>query len=161
MQMAVAYTLTTKTGVAVRDTVHLTLNTPVSLDLQAAGFSDVDWQQALARAGQRATNAHEALPSAESGAMLYRQLGCIACHSTDGTVQGKTGPTFSGLYGTRRTFEDRRTRTADDAYIRQSILEPASEIVEGYPAEMPSFVGILSEGQVASLILFIKSLADE
>jgi len=51
--------------------------------------------------------------------------------------------------------------TADDVYLRQSILEPAAKIVEGYErgeVSMPSYAGVLSESQVQSLILFIKSL---
>jgi len=161
MQMAVAYTLATETGAAVQDTVYLTVHTPDPLDLASAGFAEVDWQQALTQTVRTATAENEAPPSAERGAVLYRQRSCIACHSIDGTLDGKTGPTFKGLYGTRRTFEDQRARTADEAYLRQSILEPAAEIVDGFPAEMPSFVGVLSEVEVASLILFIKSLGDE
>ena len=55
----------------------------------------------------------------------------------------------------------RTTTIADEAYLRQSILEPAAKIVAGYvkgEAAMPSCAGILAETQIASLILYIISL---
>jgi mono/diheme cytochrome c family protein len=50
---------------------------------------------------------------------------------------------------------------ADDAYLRESILDPPAKVATGYErgeAGMPSYAGVLDEAQVASLILFIKTL---
>ena len=47
------------------------------------------------------------------------------------------------------------------AYLRQSILDPAAKVVEGYErgeVSMPSYAGVLSDSQIESLILFIKSI---
>ena len=89
---------------------------------------------------------------------MYQRAGCTGCHSVDGTTAGKTGPTFRGLYGAPRPLADGRTRTATDAYLRQSMLDPASEIVRGYEPGMPSFRGVLRDAELESLILYIRSL---
>ena len=50
---------------------------------------------------------------------------------------------------------------ADEAYLRESILEPAAKIVSGYErgeSGMPSYAGVLTDAQIESIILFIKSL---
>jgi cytochrome c oxidase subunit II len=89
---------------------------------------------------------------ADAGAQLYEQYACITCHGT-----GK-GPPFVNLYGSSVKLQDGRTVTADDAYLRESILFPSEKIVAGYPAIMPTFKGQLSEEQVLQLIAYIKSL---
>lgn len=52
------------------------------------------------------------------------------------------------------------TVIADDGFIRDAILEPQKRLPAGYPAIMPSFAGQIDEEQVASLLAYIKSLAD-
>jgi hypothetical protein len=50
---------------------------------------------------------------------------------------------------------------ADEAYLRESILEPAVKIVKGFERGeygMPSYAGVLTDQQIDSLILFIKTL---
>jgi hypothetical protein len=49
---------------------------------------------------------------------------------------------------------------ADDTYLRDSILNPAARVVDGYQPIMPTFKGLLSEDQVMSLIAYIKTLDD-
>ena len=68
------------------------------------------------------------------------------------------GPSFKGLYGTKRALENGETVVADAEYIRQSILNPSKHVVEGYPANMPSYKGMLSDSEIASLVAFIRSL---
>jgi cytochrome c2 len=161
MQMEVAYTLQTAEGRPVADTVYLTLHVVDELDLVAAGFGGVDWRSSIARATASATETKAAAASAELGAQIYQRVGCVACHSTDGSTAGKLGPTFRGLYGSQRTFADGSTARADEAYLRQSILEPAAKIVQGYQEGMPSYLGVLSDAEIESLILYIRSLANE
>jgi cytochrome c oxidase subunit II len=97
-------------------------------------------------------------PSAALGARIFQRSGCGGCHSIDGTVAGKTGPTLKGVYGSQVKLANRTTRTADDEYLRTSILEPTKELVQGYEPFMPSFRGVLSDAEIASLVLYIKSL---
>jgi len=74
----------------------------------------------------------------------------------------KLGPPFKGLYGSRRSFAGGVVQiVADEVYIKESILTPAAKIVSGYErggAGMPSFAGVLTDSQIDSLVLFIKSL---
>ncbi len=65
-----------------------------------------------------------------------------------------------GVYGSRVQLNDGQTVLADDAYIRESILNPNAKIVAGYQSDvMPTFQGQISEEQLLQLIVYIKSLA--
>lgn len=95
-------------------------------------------------------------PNLPWGKALYSDLGCFACHSTDGT-RGH-GPTFLNLYGSARQLTGRKDPvTAGDRYLRESILDPTAQIVDGFP---PGFMPVypLEDQQVQSLILFLQSL---
>ena len=97
--------------------------------------------------------------SLDEGKTLYATLGCVACHSLDGTTAQKPGPTFKGIFGTSRKLHDDKTQLADEAYLRESILQPNSKIVKGYEhaeVKMPPYEGILNKRQVDSLIQFLK-----
>ena len=52
------------------------------------------------------------------------------------------------------------TVKADEAYIRESILQPAAKIVAGYQPVMPTFQGLVTEEGVVQLIEYIKSLGE-
>jgi cytochrome c oxidase subunit 2 len=86
-----------------------------------------------------------------SGATLFRTYGCSQCH-------GQVAPTLAGLFGRKVRLQDGRTVTADENYIRESILNPPAQIVQGYGAVMPSYRGQLSAEQVNDLVAYIKSL---
>ena len=51
--------------------------------------------------------------------------------------------------------------TADENYLRNSILKPEERIVEGYPNVMPGAYSGLSERQLTGLIEYIKTLSDK
>jgi cytochrome c oxidase subunit 2 len=88
-----------------------------------------------------------------AGAKLYEQLACITCHGT-----GK-GPPFVDLYGRQVKLSDGTTVTADEAYIRESILYPSAKIVAGYQPIMPTYKGQVTEEQLLQLMAYIKSLS--
>jgi cytochrome c2 len=99
--------------------------------------------------------------TAEEGQKLAQFMGCAACHSIDGTTAGKVGPTWKGLFGSQREFKEGEPAIADDAYLREAILEPTAKIVLGFEkndAGMPSYAGVLTDAQIEALILYIKSL---
>ena len=58
-------------------------------------------------------------------------------------------------------LQDGSTVVADDAYIRDSILQPKKQVVAGYKPVMPSFEGVISEADLAELVAYIKSLGQE
>ncbi len=94
------------------------------------------------------------LPLAELGRNVFNQQGCMACHSVDGSAG--IGPTFKGLAGSQRSFTDGSSATADDNYLRESILRSNAKVVAGFAPAMPSYQGVLSDRQVDALIAFIK-----
>lgn len=108
-----------------------------------------DFQDWLESAGA----ADEDMPLPELGEMLYRQQGCASCHTTDGTTT--VGPTFEGLFGSERQFQDGSSATADENYIRESIIEPGAHVVQGFQNVMPPYSS-LSERQVNGLVEFIR-----
>ena len=158
MQMRVGWTLATAGGLKFQDTAYFTPYELPKFSPRAEGFGEITVDLTPRAASAKA----DAPVSAEEGRRLYRAYGCIACHAIDDSPLTKLGPTWKGLYGSERRFAAGVVRvTADDVYLRQSILEPAAKIVEGYErgeVSMPSYAGVLSESQVQSLILFIKSL---
>ncbi len=97
-------------------------------------------------------------PPVEKGASLYVTKACNSCHSVDGTPN--TGPTWLDLFGKDRVFTNGSTGVADENYIRESILEPARNIVEGYPNQMNSYQGQLTEAEIRSLIAYMKTLSE-
>jgi cytochrome c oxidase subunit 2 len=111
------------------------------------------WEKGVAVDGGEAV---ASLPPAELGEKLYKGKGCNACHSVDGSVV--IGPSFKGLYEREGELEDGASYTADENYIRQSILEPQEQIVEGFQPVMPSFKGILSDAEITAIIAYMKTL---
>jgi len=55
-------------------------------------------------------------------------------------------------------LQEGTTVTADENYIRESILDPRAKIVAGYQPIMPTFKGLVSEEGLLQLIAYIKSL---
>lgn len=92
----------------------------------------------------------------ELGEQLITRNACNTCHSVDGSRL--QGPSFQGLWGSERTFESGETVTADENYIRESILEPNTKIVESYQPVMPTYAGTLNDRQIDAIIEYIKTL---
>jgi len=95
-------------------------------------------------------------PLAATGERIFAELGCATCHRTD--TQGR-GPNLQGVFGKPVLLEDGRLVTADENYVRESILDPGAKIVKGFKPVMPTFQGLVSEEQVNALVAYIKSLA--
>jgi cytochrome c oxidase subunit II len=98
-----------------------------------------------------------------SGYLLLRNTGCIACHSLDGTKL--VGPSFKGLYGKERLVTSGKGQikvTADDNYIRNSILDPDSQIVVGFnKGLMKSYKELLKEDDIKTIIEYFKTLKED
>jgi cytochrome c oxidase subunit 2 len=94
---------------------------------------------------------------AENGAKLFQDLSCNTCHLENG--QGR-GPVLKGVYAKPVTLQNGQTVTVDDAYIRESILNPHAKIVAGFQPLMPTFKGLVTEEQLLQLIAYVKSLGE-
>jgi len=102
------------------------------------------------------------LPLDELGAKLYTKKACITCHTLDGSAL--VGPSYlqtSQMWGQERVFDDGSSATIDDNYIRNSILEPQSQIVAGYQGVMPTYQGVLNDRELDALIAFLKTLKED
>jgi cytochrome c oxidase subunit 2 len=97
------------------------------------------------------------MTTAEKGAQVSQETGCLSCHSVDGSQM--VGPTWLGLFGSQVPLEDGSTVTADEPYLRSSILEPTTQVVQGYPNIMPAAYALLPEEDLAAIIEYIKSLS--
>jgi mono/diheme cytochrome c family protein len=96
---------------------------------------------------------------AAKGKALYTSLGCVGCHSLDGSKG--TGPTFKGLYDETTKLTNGQSVKADTAYLLESILDPDKQIVAGYSPGIMSAVikpGAVSQADAQALVAYIKTL---
>jgi cytochrome c oxidase subunit 2 len=94
---------------------------------------------------------------AENGAKLFTDLSCNTCHLDTADTPGR-GPVLKGIYGKQVLLSNGQTATVDDAYLRESILNPQAKIVAGFQPLMPTFQGLVTEEQLLQLIAYVKSL---
>jgi cytochrome c oxidase subunit 2 len=92
---------------------------------------------------------------ASQGQKLFEKYACITCHTNDATGRG---PVLLGVYGSTVTLASNATVTADENYIRESILNPTAKVVKGFQPIMPTFQGQVSEDDLMKLLAYIKSL---
>jgi len=98
----------------------------------------------------------DAVTPVQAGAALFQQFSCSTCH-------GINAPTLAGVYNTKvdvlLSNGTQQTVTADDDYLRESILYPRAKIVKGFPPGlMPTYQGQISEEQLVALVEYIKSM---
>ena len=92
------------------------------------------------------------LPKAEAGnpaqgKTLFVSEGCGGCHTFKAAgTSGKTGPDL-----------DQTLKGKDDAYIRESIVDPNATVAAGFqPGIMPPYGETLDSTQVADLVAFLS-----
>jgi cytochrome c oxidase subunit 2 len=91
-----------------------------------------------------------------AGAKLFQDLVCHTCHMGD--TQGR-GPVLTGVFGNPVQLQGGGTVIADEAYIRESIVNPQAKVVAGYQPVMPTFQGLVTEEQLLQLIAYVRSLS--
>ena len=96
---------------------------------------------------------------AARGQVTAERTGCLQCHTVDGATN-TSGPTWKGLAGSNRPLASGESVTADDAYLRAAIIDPAGQVVQGYEAIMPPDYGeALTDEELEDLVAYINSLA--
>jgi cytochrome c oxidase subunit 2 len=93
--------------------------------------------------------------AAQNGERLFSDLACVTCHKTDSTGRG---PSLLGVFGSQVELTDGRKVTADENYLRESIMNSQAKIVKGYQGIMPAFQGMVSEENLMQLIAYIRTL---
>lgn len=161
MQMRISWDLTAADGARLAEDAYTTPYELADFDPVKEGFGDltVDLTPRVMAAAAAGTI------SAERGRQIAQTLACVACHVVDRpTPSGAAGPSWSGLYGRERSVYVGGAPgpvLADEAYLRESILEPARKLAAGFHSgeqAMPSYAGILNEEELRSLIEYIKTL---
>jgi cytochrome c oxidase subunit II len=92
---------------------------------------------------------------AARGQRTFQDLACHTCHAADASGRG---PSLQTVFGSQVKLADGRTVTADETYLRESILNPQAKLVAGYQPLMPTFQGLVNEEALMGLIEYIKSL---
>ena len=96
-------------------------------------------------------SAGKALTPVERGRRVYLgKGGCSQCHSLE--ERTIVGPTFKNLYGSPVAIGTGKIVTADENYLRESILDPGAKIVAGFQNVMPIQRGRLTEREIDDVI---------
>jgi cytochrome c oxidase subunit 2 len=64
-----------------------------------------------------------------------------------------------GRFGQAVKLEGGQPVTADEEYLRESIVNPQVRIVAGYPSIMPTYQGQISDERLQQIVAYLKSLA--
>ena len=108
-----------------------------------------DWEEWLRN------DPEKGLSLSQIGEKLF-QARCMVCHKP--TKERLIGPGLAGVFQSQRKIQGGGTVTADENYLRESILNPSAKIVEGFQNQMISFAGTLSEEELSGLIEYLKGL---
>jgi len=95
---------------------------------------------------------------ASTGEKLFSDLACNTCHRPDSRGRG---PVLQNVFGHPVQLIDGSVVTADENYLRESILTPDAKVTAGYQPVMPAFQGLVSEEQLLALIEYVKSLSTQ
>jgi mono/diheme cytochrome c family protein len=162
MQLRIGWSLATAKGTRFEKNAYTTPYSLATFNPRAEGFDDLKIDLTPRAISQK----DDGPITVDEGRRLYGLLGCVACHAVNGADVAKVGPTWTGLFDSEREVVIKRKKTkthADVAYLRESILDPIAKIVRGFEKgeyAMPSYAGVVTDSQIESLILFIKSVKD-
>jgi cytochrome c oxidase subunit 2 len=92
---------------------------------------------------------------AAAGEKLFTDLACVTCHR--GNTEAR-GPKLEGLFGRPVSLASGERVVADEAYVRESIVNPSAKIVAGFQPVMPAYQGLVTEEGLMQLVAYIESL---
>src|SRR6202048_2754536 len=92
---------------------------------------------------------------AQNGGRLFASMGCNAGHSGSAAARG---PSLAGVYGSKLQLTNGSQVLVNDAYLRDSILNPSQHITAGYAPIMPTYQGQISEDGLIDLVEYIKAI---
>lgn len=96
---------------------------------------------------------------AQRGRREAGRLGCLGCHTVDGTIH--LAPTWRNLFGRREVLESGDTVVVGAGYITESMMRPQEQIVRGFEPLMPSYQGQVDPSQTAAIIEYIRALSTD
>jgi len=92
--------------------------------------------------------------ASRSGRGLFDAFGCAGCHN-----DRKVAPPLNGIWNQSVSLADGTSTRVNEAYVRQSLIAPNSQLVAGYLDLMPSYANELSERQLNDLVDYVRSLS--
>jgi cytochrome c oxidase subunit 2 len=92
---------------------------------------------------------------AQNGERLFASMGCNSCHSGNAAARG---PNLAGVFGSKLTLNDGSQVLVNDAYLRDSILNPSQHVTAGFSPIMPTYQGQISEDGLIDLVEYIKTM---
>ncbi|HEY2101790.1 MAG TPA: cytochrome c oxidase subunit II [Chthoniobacterales bacterium] len=90
------------------------------------------------------------------GERAFHTRGCSGCHAPNAAIRA---PLLDGIFGKPVPLSDGTLVTADDQYLRDSILLPNKQIAAGYDPVMPTYQGQIGDEELNAIIAYLKSLA--
>ena len=109
---------------------------------------------ALAVAACRGDDTAGMSPDAIEGSEISRTAGCAACHGSNG--EGGVGPGWIGLLDSEVELVDGTVVVADEAYLRESIVDPSAKVRAGFDITMPE--NTLTDDEVEKVLAYIMAL---
>lgn len=96
--------------------------------------------------------------AAKLGQKTAAASGCVACHSIDG--KAGVGPSWKGIAGAEADLADGSKVKRDDAYLKESIVEPNKKVVKGFQPNLmpPTFGTQLKPEEIDGLVEYLKTL---
>lgn len=102
---------------------------------------------------------YEGMSLADRGLKVMKGKACTACHYVD-KAEALVGPPLYGQFGKPRAFTDGSEGVVDEAYIRESIKEPAAKKSVGYENGVMSMIP-LNEKEISWVIEYIKTTSNK
>jgi cytochrome c oxidase subunit 2 len=90
----------------------------------------------------------------DAAVKLLEAKDCMTCHSIDGSES--IGPTLKGIWARKTKLQGGATITADEAYLRESIVKPDARITDGFDDLMPK--AELTDEEVQQILDYLKTL---
>ena len=115
-----------------------------------------EYAEWVGHGGREGGEGGEHEPLAVRGERILKTAGCLNCHAVDG--KGKIGPNFRGLFGSKVLLEGGKSVTADEEFLRESIVDPGAKIVKGYPNVMPTYKASMPPDDVRATVEYLKTL---
>lgn len=94
---------------------------------------------------------------AAQGQTLSTDLGCVACHTVDGSPG--VGPSWMNMWGRTATLASGDTVVVDAAYFTESVKVPPRKLVAGYPNVMLPY--FLEDEEINALMEYAKQLSED
>jgi len=92
----------------------------------------------------------------------FQRLQCQSCHTPNaasGTNLHPRAPSLEGLYGQTVPLDGGGSAVADEAYLRESIVNPRAKVVEGWKPVMPgNYESQVTEEELAQVVAYIRWL---